>query len=208
MNSFYHHHKDSIRFDYRCFDRILLNGLIQPFQQPERVVGFFNVYRQLYPVSRDLLRGIAEQFQQWLKGWSEKRGIPVLEAPKGRRDEFVDPCFKRAKPDQVVVILKAREPARIMTAIGDKQTNRSHLQIADRWIVQYNFYINDQRWGRMACVPTCRSRRASASINITGWQTACARRASTSSNVPMPSSNALCPIASKNSLIRSAHAIL
>jgi hypothetical protein len=41
MNSFYEHHKDSIRWHYRCFDRILLNGLIQPFQQPERVVGFF-----------------------------------------------------------------------------------------------------------------------------------------------------------------------
>ena len=40
MNSFYEHHKDSIRFHYRCFDRILLNGLIQPFQQPERVIGF------------------------------------------------------------------------------------------------------------------------------------------------------------------------
>jgi hypothetical protein len=38
--AFYEHHKDSIRFGYRCFDRILLNGLIQPFQQPERVVGF------------------------------------------------------------------------------------------------------------------------------------------------------------------------
>ena len=36
MNAFYEHHKDSIRFGYRCFDRILLNGLIQPFQQPER----------------------------------------------------------------------------------------------------------------------------------------------------------------------------
>ena len=35
MNSFYEHHKDSIRFHYRCFERILLNGLIQPFQQPE-----------------------------------------------------------------------------------------------------------------------------------------------------------------------------
>ena len=35
MNAFYEHHKDSIRFGYRCFDRILLNGLIQPFQQPE-----------------------------------------------------------------------------------------------------------------------------------------------------------------------------
>jgi hypothetical protein len=41
MNAFYEHHKNSIRFGYRCFDRILLNGLIQPFQQPERVVGFF-----------------------------------------------------------------------------------------------------------------------------------------------------------------------
>jgi hypothetical protein len=39
MNAFYEHHKDSIRFGYRCFDRILLNGLIQPFQQPERMVG-------------------------------------------------------------------------------------------------------------------------------------------------------------------------
>jgi hypothetical protein len=48
-----------------------------------------------------------------------------------------------------VVILKAREPARIMTAVGDNKTNRWHLQIANRWIVQYNFYINDRQWGRM-----------------------------------------------------------
>jgi len=27
--------------------------------------------------------------------------------------------------------------------------DRWHLQLAQRWIVQYNFYINDQRWGRM-----------------------------------------------------------
>src|SRR5216684_1582596 len=149
MNSFHDHHKDSIRFGYRCFDRILLNGLIQPFQQPERVVGFFDAYRQLYPVSRDVLRGAAEQFQVWVKERAVEWNAPIVEAPKGRRDEFVDPYFKRANPDQVVVILKAREPARIMTAIGDKRTNRWHLQIADRWIVQYNFYMNDRRWGRM-----------------------------------------------------------
>ena len=56
MNAFYEHHKNSIRFHYRCFDRILLNAIIQPFQQEERVVGFFNTYRQLYPVTRDVLR--------------------------------------------------------------------------------------------------------------------------------------------------------
>src|ERR1700737_4673018 len=149
MNTFYKHHRESIRWHYRCFDRILLNGLIQPFQQPERVVGFFNTYRQLYPVSRHTLRDIAEQFQRWLKGWSEKRNIPVAEAPKGRRDDFVEAYFRGANPDQVVVIVKAREPARIMTAIGDSKTNRWHLQIANRWVVQYNFYINDRQWGRM-----------------------------------------------------------
>jgi hypothetical protein len=149
MNSFYEHHKDSIRFGYRCFDRILLNGLIQPFQQAERVVGFFGSYRQVYPVSREVLRGVAEQFQGWVKEQAETWNAPIVEAPKGRRDEFVEPYFKGAKRDQVVVILKAREPARIMTAIGDKKVNRWHLQIAERWIVQYNFYVNDRRWGRM-----------------------------------------------------------
>jgi hypothetical protein len=49
MNAFYEHHQDSIRFGYRCFDRLLLNGLIQPFQQPERVIGFFWTYRHRYP---------------------------------------------------------------------------------------------------------------------------------------------------------------
>ena len=149
MNAFYEHHTDSIGFGYRCFDRILLNGLIQPFQQPARVVGFFNSYRQVYPVSRDVLRGAAEQFQIWVKEQADGWGAPIVDAPKGRRDEFVEPYFKGAKPDQVVVILEAREPARIMTAIGDRKTNRWHLQIAERWVVQYNFYGNDRDWGRM-----------------------------------------------------------
>lgn len=149
MNAFYEHHKDNIRFGYRCFDRILLNGLIQPFQQPERVVGFFNTYRKQYPVSRDVLREIASQFQNWAVNRSQKWNAPILDAPAGRRDEFMDPYFKRAKPDQVVAILKAREPARILAAIGNKKDNRWHLQMAQRWVVQYNFYINDAHWGRM-----------------------------------------------------------
>ena len=130
MNTFYDHHRDSIRWHYRCFDRILLNGLIHlPADGARR--RFFNTYRQLYPVSRNVLRGIADQFQTWLKAWASKRSIPVMDAPHGRRDDFVDPYFNRAKPDEVVVILKAREPARIMTAVGDNNTNRWHLQIAN-----------------------------------------------------------------------------
>jgi hypothetical protein len=62
MNTFCEHHQHNIAFHYRCFDRILLNAAIQPFQQPARVMGFFWSYRQLYPVSRQVLRDIAAQY--------------------------------------------------------------------------------------------------------------------------------------------------
>ena len=97
MNTFYEHHKSSIKFGYRCFDRILLNGLIQPFQQPERVIGFFNAYREGQRVIRNLLRDIAQQFQNWVKNRCQKWGAPILDPPEGRRDDFVDPYFKHAR---------------------------------------------------------------------------------------------------------------
>jgi hypothetical protein len=68
-----------------------LNGLIQPFQQPERVIGFFNAYREGKRVTRNCLRDIAEQFQNWVKNRCQKWGAPILDAPEGRRDDFVDP---------------------------------------------------------------------------------------------------------------------
>jgi hypothetical protein len=129
----YEHHKNSIQFGYRCFDRLLLNGLIQPFQQPERVLGFFNAYREGKRVTKKLLTGIADQFQYWLKNRSEKWGAPILEPPDGtgdgsRRDKLLDPYFETAEPGQVVAIVKAREPARILAAIGDKNNDSPHLE--------------------------------------------------------------------------------
>lgn len=149
MNAFAEHHEDSIRFGYRCFDRILLNGLIQPFQQPERVIGFFNIYRSHQWVSRDLLRGIANDYQRWVEEHARARSIPILPAPEGRRDDFVDCYYRHAQPDRVVVILKAREPARLLLAKGNRKDNRWHLSFGQRWVVQYNFYLYDRDWGRM-----------------------------------------------------------
>ncbi len=36
-----------------------------------------------------------------------------------------------------------------MISIGNKKENRWHLQTAQRWVNQYNFYVNDKQWGRM-----------------------------------------------------------
>ena len=149
MNAFFEHHKNSIVFNYRCFDRLLLNGLIQPFQQPERVIGFFNTYREGKRVTRNELGGIAEQYQNWVTNRSQKWNAPVLEAPANRRDKFLDPYFDKAKPDQIAAIVRAREPGRILVANGNKKDDRWHLQITQRWVNHYNFYLNDVRWGRM-----------------------------------------------------------
>jgi len=154
MNAFLEHHKNSIQFGYRCFDRLLLNGLIQPFQQPERVLGFFNVYRDGKRVTRKTLTDIADQFQYWLKNRSQKWGAPILEPPDGsgddsRRDRLLGPYFQNPKPDQVLAIVKAREPARILVAIGDKNNDSPHLEYKQRWVNQFNFYLSDARWGRM-----------------------------------------------------------
>jgi hypothetical protein len=153
MNTFYEHHQDRIRFAYRCVDRILWNGLIQPFQQPERVVGFFNRYRERSPVSQPVLKDLARQYDHWVTGRAKDWHVPIVEPPAHRRrDDVVEPYFRRADPDQVVVILKAREPARILIAIG--KDDRGHLESARRWVIQSNFYLLDREWGRL-CVRVC-----------------------------------------------------
>src|SRR5438034_3109126 len=81
------------------------------------------------------------------KNSSQKWREPIQEEPPGRRDDFVERYFQRAQPDQVVAIIKAREPATYMTAIG--KDDRWHLEMKRRWVDQYNFYVQDSHWGRM-----------------------------------------------------------
>jgi hypothetical protein len=101
------------------------------------VVGFFDTYRRVYRSAEMCCAAPPNNSQDWVKHQADRWNAPLVEAPEGRRDEFVEPYFRGAEPDEVVVILKAREPARIMTAVGDRKTHRWHLQIADRWVVQY-----------------------------------------------------------------------
>src|SRR5580704_8399019 len=99
MNAFYEHHKSSIEFTYRCFDRILLNGLIQPFQQPERVIGFFNTYRDGKRVIRQTLTEVADQFHHWVINRAERWGHPSLKL-RSRSGATISCCStcKRPKP--------------------------------------------------------------------------------------------------------------
>ena len=105
------------------------------------------MYRKIYPVSRNVLREVARQYHNWVEHMAQRWDVEIVEDPKGRRDEFVQPYFQNAQPDQVIVIIQAREPASIMTAVGAGQ--KWHLETKYRWVQQYNFYLQDSEWGPM-----------------------------------------------------------
>jgi hypothetical protein len=48
--------------------------LIQAFQQPERVIGFFNTYRDGKRVTRNVPGEIAEQYKNWVTKRSAEVG--------------------------------------------------------------------------------------------------------------------------------------
>jgi hypothetical protein len=60
------------------------------------------------------IRGVVEGVQSGMflvsdhTGANDEHLLRTPDAPEGRRDDFVDPYFRQAKTDEVVVILKAR----------------------------------------------------------------------------------------------------
>ena len=148
MSTFYEHHKASIRFQYSCFDRILLHAALPLLIRPDRAHGFFTHHRNIYPVTKHVLHDISERYHQWVANQAERWSVEILNDPDGRREDIMAPYFKRAKADQIVAIIKAREPANILTSYG-RDGHGWHLDLVRRWVVQYNFYINDRDFGPM-----------------------------------------------------------
>ena len=58
MNPFIEHHQQSIRFQYSCFDRMLLNAVVQPMQQPARLSASWTNAVRCRPLPRRLPRGL------------------------------------------------------------------------------------------------------------------------------------------------------
>ena len=148
MNAFIEHHRPSIRFDYSCFDRILLNGVIQVLQNPACVVGFLKEKRQATRVTPAYFKAISTDYHHFVQAFAEQRHIEIVQPPKGvRREEWVEPFSQQLQGQAgIAVILKARENARVAVSFprqGD------HVELLNRFVQQYYFYLQDQDFGRM-----------------------------------------------------------
>jgi hypothetical protein len=148
VNSFVRHHGESIRFGYRCFDRMLCSARVQHFHFPAAVCGYLMRRHQVRTVTASLLKSISAEYHAWLESTAEQRGIPLVEPPREvRRTDWVQPYFDQlGGRDGVAVILRVREQERI--AVG--YPSRGNLvELAQRFINLYYFYLQHPTCGRM-----------------------------------------------------------
>jgi hypothetical protein len=150
MNRFLRHHHESIAFSYSCFDRLILNGCILPFQHTHRagtIHWFLRHRRQAPQLNRAYFARIASDYHRWVEQYAQTTGIDIV-APTNndRREDLVEPYFQQLGPRQgVAVILKAREPERVAWYFARSQL----IEVQRRYINLYYFYLNDPQCGRM-----------------------------------------------------------
>jgi hypothetical protein len=176
MNAFIEHHQPAIRFNYACFDRILLNGVIQVLQNPACVVGFLKEKRQADRVTPASFRAISADYHHFVQAFAEQRQVEILMPPRGvRREEWVEPFYQQLQGQTgIAVILKARENARVAVSFprqGD------HVQLLNRFVQQYYFYLQDRDFGRMF-LRICPYFPFSARVCLNGheWLACCLRK--------------------------------
>src|SRR6266852_9709097 len=91
VNPFIEHHQQSIRFQYSCFDRMLLNAVVQPMQQPAMIVGFLDKCRHVPTITKAYFRQVSEDYHRFVGHLAATERIRIVEPPKGvRREDGVD----------------------------------------------------------------------------------------------------------------------
>jgi hypothetical protein len=150
VNPFIEHHQQSIRFQYSCFDRMLLNAVVQTMQRPAMIVGFLDKYRHVPSISKAYFSKVSDDYHGFVRRLADAQQIPIVEPPKGvRREEWVEPFYQRfGARFGIVVILKSRENARIAVSYATP-SGGNRIEVVTRFVWQYYFYLRDPEWGRM-----------------------------------------------------------
>ena len=95
MNPFVEHHQQSIRFQYSCFDRMLLNAVVQPMQRPAMIVGFLDKCRHVPSITKAYFRQVSEDYHRFVGQLASAQGVQIVEPPKGvRREDWVEPFYQ------------------------------------------------------------------------------------------------------------------
>jgi hypothetical protein len=150
MGVFVEHHRGIVRFVYSCFDRVLFNVFVPAWQCAAVLVGLLTRCHGVQAISRAYLRSVSQEYHRFVQSLAERETVPIVTPPKGvRRDEWVAPFYRRlhGRPG-IAVILKSREAARIAVSYATRSGGH-HIELYQRFVQQYYFYIQDAEFGRL-----------------------------------------------------------
>ena len=156
-----------VQFSYAFWYRIVLRGYYPRLQRPENIVHFVrdvSVKLQDHLVCGDaritpaVLARRTSSHRRWLESFTEQRGIPLLMAPKGGRNEgVVSPYYRSYRADAgVFVVLKSMEQSSTFISYEPRHTPPSGydcrlIKRASKRLL-HHFYVLDPKRA-ICCVP-------------------------------------------------------
>ena len=166
MNPFVEHQRQSVQ--YSCFDRMLLNAVVQPMQQPAVIVGFLDKCRHVPSITSAYFREDSEDYHR-LSAWlaATHRVQIVQPAKEVRREDRVEPFYQRfGSRFGIVVILKAVRTPALRSA-----TRRAGVAIASRSARGSSgstTFICDQEWSNVTVQALGTDARATFTVSVAG----------------------------------------
>jgi hypothetical protein len=97
------------------------------------------------------LMRLAGRFARRLRGWAEKRGVPVIACTAGDRPGDLAQKYLPADPSfrGIFLVLVKRAPAPVWEVVPLKNGG-IHLHRKLPWVNYYSFHILDEEWGHLA----------------------------------------------------------
>jgi len=152
----------SIKFQYHCFDRIVINCYLLHLLWEANVVHFFKKVNNVVVITKEVLRQRTDVYQRWVESYAKNRKIPIVWAEKEngkpkRKEDQVLPCLQRAQRKSlpgVYYIIKSMEQGvtyRISKPkYPTKDKNHMFLRKTFQRYTFYYFYLIDPVLGPMS----------------------------------------------------------
>ena len=143
----------SIRFAYRCFDRIVIRGYLSTLSRPENIEYFFRTIKQVECIGKETLRQRTDQYLSWVDAYTKNHEIPITWAQKDvRKKDDLAPLRTRMQREGrtgVYYVLKSMEQGPSLRIVKPKYpvedpTWRIIAPQRSRYTHLYFYILDDQ----------------------------------------------------------------
>jgi hypothetical protein len=139
---------------YDCVDRIVLRAYFPLAQEP---AGFRMWWRTWMGSDADLdnthLMRIAGRFSRRVKGWAQKRKIPIVFSRPGERNEDLAAVHlpQDSRFEGIFAIIVTRAPGNVWDVqhTSDGRILKIKRKEPKSWVNHYAFHILDRQWGHL-----------------------------------------------------------